>query len=163
MISRTCILGVLALGACAQPEEPGVCEARPLGRLGILVAYRGVDAPLRDGDALAVFEPPQGGIATELDVTIEGAGFEVLETLQIDVFGERGQTLSTNTYVGSLLPFRCIREGVVEVGNIPVAFDDALTLEALDMKDAELVVTVVRTDGQTSDAGASVMLEAASY
>ncbi len=131
--------------------------------LGVDVAYRGADAPLADGDTLPVFNPPQGGIATELDVTIEGAGFDIVETLQIDVAAGSGQSLSATTYMGALLPFECVREGVVHVRNIPVAFDDAFELEALDGTEVELTVTVTREDGAQSQASAAVLLAATSY
>lgn len=150
--------------ACGEPEEPGLCEGNGGRDVEVEAAYRFEDAPLSEDDLLPVFVPPQGGIATELDVVMGGVGFETLASLQIRAarVGD-GTAVAEVHYAGGGLPLECVQDGELKVRAVPVPFLDGVTLDALDGVPVELTIRIDRRDGAVAQFAAVVTLDATQY
>lgn len=158
------VAGLTLLGACQPSEDPGLCESNAGAALGVEASYRFEDAPLAEGEALPIFHPPQGGIATELDIVILGAGFDTLETLGVRAVGmSNGATVAEVLYEGDGLPLECVQDGELKVRAVPVPFSVGTTLEGLDGAAVQLVVRVTRSDGETEEFAQAVTLDVTEY
>lgn len=153
----------LLLVACTSPEDPGLCEGVPSDAVELAVSYRFEDAPLSDGDAVPVFVPPQGGIATEFDVSLKGVGLDTVEELRLDVVRTGGASVAAVTYSGGGLPLECVQDGELRVRAVPVPFADGLTLETLEGAEVQVVGTLVRTDGEVGEFVSNVQLDSTTY
>jgi len=125
------VLELLVLGGCPAPASPcGSEDGEPV----LTLANRGGGPELVDGAEVEIFLPPQGGVFTELDVSIDGLAHDDLERLHI-VFEDRdtGESLADVPYVGHLIPLLCVEEDdVLVVQRMPVGFTDPVVLENLD-------------------------------
>lgn len=141
-----------------------MCEGVPSTAVELAIATRFEDVPLADGDAVPVFVPPQGGIATEFDISLLGVGLDTVDELRLDVVHSgSGEFVATITYSGGGLPLECVQDGELRLRGVPVPFADGLTLENLDGSDVQVVGTLVRTDGEAAESVSMVRLEATTY
>jgi len=143
-------LTLLFSTACAETPSPGACSNTDAPVLTL--ANRQVDAPvLRDGDEVDVFPPPQGGVFTELDVGLLGVAPEDLQRLHvtIDSVGSLGRLASASYLEGELLLW-CSEDGVLQVEDLPVAFDDAFGLRDLHGESAALEGRAETAAGEVS-------------
>ena len=163
MRSPAPFLVALAAAACAPSEDPGLCEGIPGQAVELSVSYRFEDSPLEEGDSLPVFVPPQGGIATEVDVGLGGVGLDTVEALRLEITRTSGVSVAAVTYSGGGLPLECVQDGELRVRGVPVPFADGLTLEALEGAEVQVVGTLVRTDGGTAEFVSAVRLDSATY
>lgn len=150
------------LGACQPSADPGLCEGNADAALGVEASYRFEDQPLAQGEPLPIFYPPQGGIATELDIVFRGVGFETLEALLIEAT-DGSAVVADVGYTGAGLPLECVRDGELKVRAVPVPFESGTTLDALDGTTVSLEVTATRNDGATATFVQTVTLDAAEY
>ena len=150
------------LVACADPG-PALCEGNPGGDVEVDAFYRFAETPLQDGDALPVFIPPQGGIATELDVDLYGVGLDTVETLEVQAVRGGGERVAQVSYTGGGLPLECVMHGQLKVRALPVPFDDSISLESLDALSVQLVVRLTRSDGHQGEVVHAVTLDVAEY
>ncbi|MEM6293368.1 MAG: hypothetical protein AAGA54_18995 [Myxococcota bacterium] len=151
------------LVACAAEDDGGVCDASVTGTPSVHVAERNADAFLPDAGTLSVFVPPQGGIATELDVQIEGVALEAVQTLRFQVAASDGSALAIEQYFGEGLPFVCTMSDGLQIRDVPVAFNDGVQLEDLDGSPVQVETTVTLTDGDPLMTSARVDLVATEY
>jgi hypothetical protein len=140
-------LGLLGLAGCPGPEPTGPCGSDG-GDPVLTLANRGGGAALADGVEVEVFPPPQGGVFTELDVTIDALDVRELEFLRIDIAATgSGEALSAVRYFGDAIPLRCTEEEVLVVDYLPVAFVDGVILSELDGVEATVTGTLETTRG----------------
>lgn len=163
MRSLVTLFAGLVMAACAPPEEPGLCEGVPSESVALAVSYRFEDSPLEEGDSLPVFVPPQGGIATEVDVSLEGVGLDTVDELRLEVLRVSGVSVAAVTYSGGGLPLECVQDGELRVRAVPVPFADGLTLEALEGAEVQVVGTLLRTDGASAEFVSAVRLDSETY
>lgn len=152
MLRRIAAGFVLAASGCPEGGD-GVCAGD--GELRIeLSPNHGDTSALADGSALAIFPPPQGGVFTELDVTLQGLAADDLGQLQIRIVRDDGASLSTQTYQGSGLPLLCQDDGALTVTGLPVGFDLTYALEELDGDMATFTVDVITADATSTESWA---------
>jgi len=163
MRSLVPLLAGLVMAACTPPEDRGLCEGIPSEAVELAVSYRFEDFPLEEGDSLPVFVPPQGGIATEFDVSLGGVGLDTVDELRLEVMRTSGVSVAAVTYSGGGLPLECVQDGELRVRAVPLPFADGLTLEALEGAEVQVVGTLVRTDGVTAEFVSAVRLDSATY
>lgn len=162
-VRRAPIAALLALVAC-QPEAEGLCEGNAGAPTSVEAFYRFEDVSLADGDILPIFIPPQGGIATELDVDMGGVGFETIAALEIEaVMRASGAVVADVGYVGDGLPLECVRDGEIRVRAVPVPFVDGSVLGTLSGAEVNLTVRVVRNDESVAEVTRAVTLDAQDY
>jgi len=158
------LLAGLVMVACASPQEDGLCEGVPNETVDLAVSVRFEDVPLADGDAVPVFVPPQGGIATEFDISLVGVGLDTVDELRLEVVRtSSGASVAAVTYSGGGLPLECVQDAELRVRAVPVPFADGLTLEALEGAEVQVVGTLVRTDGVEAEFVSSVRLDSTTY
>lgn len=153
----------VASGCPTPPPEEGPCagDGDPL----IMLANRSGGSELGDGDEVEVFPPPQGGVFTELDITIDDMASEELEDMFISVVAtDTGEALATVRYFGASLQgvLRCTTDDVLVLDNVPVGFDDGLELSDLDGVAAVLTGTLQTTRGDF-ESRYEVVLRATDY
>jgi hypothetical protein len=128
-----------------------------------MLANRGGGTALADGAEVEVFPPPQGGVFTELDVTIEGIALHELEFLRVSVeAADSGQSLAFVRFFGDSIPLLCTEDDVLTLGNMPVAFTDPVQLQDLDGVQARLTGVLETTRGEFGT-GYDVVLRAVEY
>ena len=148
VVPRLLGLAIPLLGGCPEPPPAGPCAGD--GDPVLALANRGAAADLADGDELEVFPPPQGGVFTELDVTIDSMAASELQDFYVRVdAAATGESLATVRYYGETLGMilRCTEEDLLVVDNVPVGFADALSLTDLDGVAAVLTGTLETTRG----------------
>lgn len=154
-------LAVLLSTGCSEPPAPGECPSSDEPTLAF--TNRNETSALVDGAEVEVFPPPQGGIFTELDVSIDGVSPSDLETLLITVESSGGLgTLASVTYRGSQLPWWCSEDDVLLIDDLPVGFADHLDLPGLDSEPAVLEGTVTTRSGDVT-ASVDVVLQWVEY
>ena len=141
------VLAALLLGGCPEEPEPPPDACAGGGEPTIALANRSGGDELADGDEVEVFPPPQGGVFTELDVTVQSLFPERLEYLWVRVVTPGGQELAVVRFFGDSIPLRCTQAGHYEIDNLPVGFSDALTLQDLDGVSATLTGLLETTEG----------------
>jgi len=153
--------GVLA---CAEPPPEQELCAAPGEALDIEVFYRAADEPLADGDSLPVFVPPQGGIATELDVVLRGVGFETVGRVAFEVSrpGDAA-VLASSEYGGGGLPLQCVRDGELKLRAVPLPFADGVPLDGLDGMQVVLTARLEHADGSEVADAHAVVLESSAF
>ncbi len=122
-------MALLLSAGCAEAPSPGQCVStdEPALTLG---SRRG--ATLVDGDELDVFPPPQGGVFTELDVSIVGVAPSDIAQLHVTVEStDTSERFASVTYPGSAIFAWCSEDGIVEIDDLPVGFEDAFGLPEL--------------------------------
>ncbi|MEM7155754.1 MAG: hypothetical protein AAF799_23085 [Myxococcota bacterium] len=141
------VAALLLVGACPDPEpEPEPCAGD--GDPVLALANRDGEAPLVDGDDVEVFPPPQGGVFTEFDVTIEDMAASELDALWVTIESDgSGDTLATVRFFGEGLPLQCTEEEVLVVDNLPVGFDSSVTLAGLDGMPVVITATAETSEG----------------
>jgi hypothetical protein len=151
-----------ALTGCPEPTPSGPCGPTD-GDPVLTLANRGGGPALADGVDVEIFLPPQGGVFTELDVTLEGLAQSELDTLHV-VFEDRdtGESLADIRYLGSVIPLMCTEDDVLEVQYMPVGFTDPVVLAELDGVEATVTGTLETTRGEFSVAY-DVVLRAVEY
>ncbi len=158
------LLAALVSVTCTSDEDAGLCEGVPSEMVSLAVASRFEDAPLADGDSMPVFVPPQGGIATEFDLSLVGVGLDTVDELRLQVVRVvGGASVAAVNYSGAGLPLECVQEGELRVRAVPVPFSDDLTLEGLGGLEVQVVGTLVRTDGVEAEFRVQVVLDSAMY
>jgi hypothetical protein len=151
-----------ALAGCPEPEPSGPCGPED-GDPVLTLANRGGGPRLADGVEVEIFLPPQGGVFTELDVTLEGLAQSELESLHIVVEDrDTGEPLADVRYLGSVIPLLCTEDDVLEVQYMPVGFTDPVVLAELDGVEATVTGTLETTRGDFS-VGYDVVLRAVEY
>ncbi len=140
-------LSALALLGCPGPDEPqGPCASEGTPAL-TLAARRGGPA-LADGGEVDVFPPPQGGVFTELDVTIEGLAIDDVDELRIDVTArDTGDVLASASFLGGFIQLMCTEDGVLALEAAPVGFSSAQDVAELDGVLATITGTVLSMRG----------------
>lgn len=162
-VRRASIAALLALVAC-QPEAEGLCEGNAGASLDVEAFYRFDDIPLADDDIVPIFIPPQGGIATELDVDMRGVGFETIAALEVEaVMRASGAVVADVGYVGDGLPLECVQDGEIRVRAVPVPFVDGSVLQTLSGAEVNLTIRVVRNDEAVAEVTRAVTLDAQDY
>ena len=150
--------------SCGEPQEPGLCEGNAGLDAEVEAFYRSEEVALADDDLLPVFVPPQGGIATELDVVMTGVGFDTLTSLQIRaVRVDDGSGVAEVQYSGGGLPLECVQDGVLKVRAVPVPFLDGIALQDLDDVRVEVTARIDRSDGTVAQVAAVVTLDSTAY
>lgn len=160
---RALALASILLTGCPAPAPSGPCgtdDGDPVLSLG----NRGGGPLLVDGAEVEIFLPPQGGVFTELDVTIDGLAQSDLESLHI-VFEDRdaGEPLADVRYVGEVLPLLCTEEDdALVVQRMPIGFTDPVVLADLDGVAATVTGTLETSRGDFG-VGYEVVLRAVEY
>lgn len=152
---------VLLAGCPAEPSGPCATED---GTPVLTLANRGDGPRLADGVDVEIFLPPQGGVFTELDVTIDGLAQSDLDFLHI-VFDDRdtGERLADVRYLGEVLPLLCTEDDdALEVQYMPVGFTDPVVIAELDGVEATVTGTLETSRGDVSVAY-DVTLRAVDY
>jgi hypothetical protein len=150
------------LPGCPGPAPSGACDSEE-GDPVLTLANRGDGAVLDDGVEVEIFLPPQGGVFTELDVTIDGLAQADLDFLHV-VFERRdtGESLADVRYIGEVIPLMCTDDDVLVVQYMPVGFTDPVVLADLDGVAATVTGTLETTRGDFSVAH-GVVLHAVEY
>ena len=162
-VRRAVLAALFTLTAC-QPEAEGLCEGNAGASIEVEAFYRFEDVALTDGDVLPIFIPPQGGIATELDVDMRGVGFETLASLEIEVvMRASGAVVADVGYVGDGLPLECVQDGELRVRAVPVPFVDGSVLGTLSGAEVNVTTRIVRSDDAVSEVARVVTLDAQDY
>ncbi|MCX4240600.1 hypothetical protein [Paraliomyxa miuraensis] len=158
------LLGLLAMAwallGCPGPD-PGPCggEGDPV----LTLTNRGGGAVLDDGIEVDVFPPPQGGVFTELDVTIENLELSELQYLRVEVVTtDTAESLAYVRFFGEYTPLVCNEDGVLAMEYVPVGFNEYYLLTDLDGVAATLTGTLETTRGDFS-VGHDVVLRATDY
>ncbi|MCR9162130.1 MAG: hypothetical protein ACE37F_28730 [Nannocystaceae bacterium] len=160
---RVGLAAILALAAC-QPEAEGLCEGNAGAPIDLEAFYRFEDVPLTDGDVVPIFNPPQGGVATELDLDLGGVGFGTLAALEIEaVMRASGAVVADVEYTGGELPLECVRDGELRLRAVPVPFVDGSVLGTLSGAEVNLTVRIRRDDDEAAEVTHAVTLEAREY
>jgi hypothetical protein len=126
---------VLVLFGC-RPDDSR-CREGP--QPGIEIANRMDEQPISDGAAVEVFPPPQGGVFTELDVTVVDISPDDLDQMRVTIDVEGAISRADQAYAGALLPWVCREPTGAFLDNMPVAFDADAELERLDGLSAHIV------------------------
>lgn len=150
------LVGAGLLAGCPGPGPDPDPDPEPEGPCGnadgdpvLALANRGGGTEIADGAEVEVFPPPQGGVFTELDVTIDGLDPNDLDRLVITIVSqETGLFLANVTYLGDVIPLRCTEDEVLVVQYTPVGFIDPVDLEALDGEAATLTGTLFTARGE---------------
>lgn len=151
------LIGASLLAGCPEPEPEGPCANEP-GDPVLVITNRGGGPEIVDGAEVEVFPPPQGGVFTELDVTIDGLDPEDLERLVVTLVSpDTGRVFADVTYLGDVIPLRCTEDDVLVVQYMPVGFIDPVVLEDLDGLPATLTGTLVTARGEFASAHAVVL------
>ena len=133
------LLGSAPLAGC--PAEPSGPCGNEDGDPTLALANRGGGPTLADGVDVEIFLPPQGGVFTELDVTIDGLAQSDLDYLHI-VFEDRdtGEPLADVRYLGEVIPLLCREDtDALVVQYMPVGFTEPAVLA--ELADVEVTVT----------------------
>lgn len=140
-------LGAWALAGCPAPPDPsGPCAGE--GEPELTLTNRGGGTELTDGAEVEVFPPPQGGVFTELDMTIAGLDAQELDELRITIVArDSGRSLADVTYLGDLIPLMCTDDDVLSLEYVPVGFTDPVLLADLDGVAAIITGTLVTAQG----------------
>lgn len=155
-------LAAALLAGCPEPQPSGPCGPED-GDPVLTLANRGGGPRLADGVDVEIFLPPQGGVFTELDVTIDGLDQSELDTLHVLVEARAtGAPLADIRYVGSVIPLLCTDDDVLAVQYMPVGFTDPVSIDALDGVEATVTGTLETTRGDFSVAH-DVVLRAVEY
>lgn len=163
-VRRAPLVALLALWACQPDDDEGLCDGNAGAAAAVEAFYRFDDIPLADGDTLPIFIPPQGGIATELDIDMGGVGFETLSALEVRVVMRASQAVVADiAYAGEALPLECVRDGALKVRAMPVPFVDGSVLGTLSGAEVTLTVRLHRTDEAVAEVTHAVTLEAREY
>jgi hypothetical protein len=137
-----------ALAGCPGPEPSGPC-GREDGDPVLTLANRGGGTVLADGVEVEVFPPPQGGVFTELDVTIDGMAADELDQLHVAIEArDTGRSLADVRYVGGIIPLMCTEDDVLAVQYMPVGFTDPVVLAELDGVEATVTGTLETVQGE---------------
>lgn len=163
MSARALAFASVLLVGCPAPAPSGPCGTED-GDPVLTLGNRGGGPLLADGADVEIFLPPQGGVFTELDVTIEGLAQSDLEVLHI-VFDDRdtGEPLADVRYLGELLPLLCAEEDdALVVQKMPVGFTDPVVLADLDGVAATVTGTLETSRGDFG-VGYDVVLRAVDY
>ncbi|MEM9458808.1 MAG: hypothetical protein AAGF11_31815 [Myxococcota bacterium] len=134
----TAMIAGLSTG-CAEAPAPGRCPS--IDDPVITLANRRGAAPLRDGDDVEVFPPPQGGVFTELDIGIVGVPLEDLEQLHVtlDSSGSLG-LLASVRYLGSAMPMWCTDDDVLQIDDLPIGLEERFAMTDLPVLHGEAAV-----------------------
>lgn len=127
------------------------------------MAERGTASPLDQQTTLSVFEPPQGGVATELDVTFVGITLDDLENVRVEVVDPQGVAVAVASFFGSSLPLECNDDASLLVRSMPIPFNDGLLPDALDGTSVTVRASIIRDDGETAAMDYAVTLAATEY
>ena len=153
-----CVCACTLACACEPKIEPSPCD-EPEGEPALEVAPNRLSPdPLRDGAELPVFDAPQGGVFTELDVTLRGIAPDDLLSIGVTVTQEEdGEVIANQLYQGAGLPLLCQDDGSQRIPDMPVGFSVDVILLDLEGTAARLEAV-----GQTADAdvlvGADIVL-----
>lgn len=142
-------LGIAALSGCPGPEEPsGPCAGGDDDPV-LVLSNRGGGPQLADGIEVPVFPPPQGGVFTELDLTIDHLALEDLDHLRITIDAtDTGEPLAYVRFVGDGIPLQCNDDDMLALEYAPIAFMDALRLEDIDGVSATVTGVLETTRGE---------------
>lgn len=156
--------GLLLIAGLGCPPEPGpspepcASEEPPY----VSVATR-AGASLDDMGELDVFPPPQGGVFTELDLTIGNLGVSEVEFVRVDITSDLdGSPLAAVRYFGEAMPLACNEQLELFVDNLPVGFDASASLAELDGQAATMIVAV-DADGESTVEQYRVTLRATDF
>jgi hypothetical protein len=116
--------------------------------------------PLADGREVPVFIPPQGGIFTELDLTVRGLSVEDITMVEVTFDASDGERLADQRYPGHAVPLLCF-DDAAHVPRMPVRFAEHRPLETLDGIEGELMLRVQASDGHAR--GWHVVLRVTEY
>ncbi len=107
--------------ACAAAPSPGDCITRATPTVAL--ANRQGEAELFDGDQIEIFLPPQGGVFTELDVTVAGLAASDLTAFTVTIDAADGpESLAVAYYEASAILMWCSDEQTLQIDNLPVGF-----------------------------------------
>lgn len=156
---------LVALAPCAcQPEAEALCEGNAGASIDVEAFYRFEDVALADGEALPIFIPPQGGVATELDVDMHGVGFETLASLEVvAVMRASGAVVADVGHAGDGLPLECVQDGDIRVRALPVPFVEGSVLGTLSGAEVNVTIRIVRNDGAVAEVTRALTLDAQDY
>jgi hypothetical protein len=153
----------VSLAGCPAPAPSGPCGTED-GEPELTLGKRGGGPLLADGADVEIFVPPQLGVFTELDVTLDGLAQTDLESLNI-TFEDRdtGRSLADVRYLGSAIPFLCTEDDdTLVVQYMPVGFTDPVVLADLDGVAATVTGTLETSRGDSAIAY-DVVLRAVEY
>ena len=148
MSTRVLALAPVLLAGCPAPAPSGPCGTED-GDPVLTLANRGDGPVLADGADVEIFLPVQGGVFTELDVTIDGLAQSDLEDLHI-TFEDRdtGRSLADVRYLGEVLPLLCTEDDdTLVMQYMPVGFTDPVVLADLDGVAATVTGTLETSRG----------------
>lgn len=152
-----CIAACTVTPACERDTDSGACDpggAEPA--LDVAPNRLSPDA-LQDGAELPVFNPPQGGVFTELDVSVRGIATEDLLSIGFVVTRDDDDIIANQRYMGAGLPLMCQSDGSQRIPDVPVGFDLDVVLLDLEGVPARLEAVVETPDGDV-EASADVVL-----
>jgi hypothetical protein len=165
----------LAGATCLEPP-PGdagpdasslVCPGQ--GAQAIDIGHTGVDfSSVSDGADLPVWDRPQGGVGTRINLLITGFGDEQrYDGLTSEVFGAPGASCtgeddpaciedevcddgSCRLYIANQtnrqFPIDCLEDGTLHISELPLRFRNNFTSDELDNAEVELRVTLTTND-----------------
>jgi hypothetical protein len=140
-------IAILCL-ACDDPP-PEVCDGA--GDAAVELHQREDPGRIVDGSEVSVFPPPQGGVWTEIDVTLIGVRTDDVTSLRVDIMDEGNVLLGSEFYLGEGLPLACQMDGTIEIDNMPVGFHDDTVLEDLEGVEATMTTTLAHAGGEVVD------------
>lgn len=150
------LMGVALFGC--EPDEPDPCSGGPGAELSA-TANQGGGAPLADGGELPIFPPPQGGVFSELDLSITGVAQDNIDTLHVVVTEQGGEVLADNT--NTKFPLACQVDDSVMIADLPISYKDEYQLVFdLDGRDVTLEITIDLADGDSLEASYELTLVA---
>ncbi len=146
-----------------QEESPARCEVAAGDGFEVVLYVRDQAEPVGAGSTVPVFTPPQGGVATELDVEFVGVASEGLESIRVDFTRRDGTQLAAQPYNGAGLPLLCTDAQTLRVTAMPVAFDASVQLADLDQAEVRMRVQASRVDDETFEDSFELRLAVSEY
>jgi hypothetical protein len=117
---------------------------------------------LDDGGEVPVFIPPQGGIFSELDLTVRGVAVEDITMVQVTIDSTQGERVADQVYPEGAVPLLCLGDDTAYVPRMPVRFAEGLVLDELDDVRGDLVLRIEES-GETHERSWSVVLRVTGY
>jgi len=102
-------------------DDPAKCAVEGEPRVSVVPAY-GTGADSEGVLDLVVFDAPQGGPASEIDIELEGIAFSDIERLTLRLLDGEGEVIAESSYGPRRVGFECVNGSTLASNNTPLAY-----------------------------------------